>query len=103
MRSPSSLSALKAMGNWRHRSLTRANLLVAAALLLAFRLSDFPRNRESFWMVLPLLMALAGTADTLRCMRSRWNWYHGGVILCAYMDLMVICLILFFLVYPLWL
>ncbi len=101
---PSPVSTqLAALGNWRRRSLVRANLLVVAGLLIAFRISDFPHNRGSIWMVVPLLLALAGTVDTLRCMRSRWNWYHGGVILCAYMDLMVVCLILFFLVYPLWL
>ena len=33
-------------------------------------------------------------------MQSRWNWYHGGVILCVYMDLMALIIILFFLLYP---
>jgi hypothetical protein len=33
-------------------------------------------------------------------MRKRWSFYHGGVLLCLYMDLMAICLILFFLFYP---
>jgi hypothetical protein len=33
-------------------------------------------------------------------MQPRWNWYHGGVILCIYMDLMALCIILFFLLYP---
>ncbi len=94
---------LRALADWRRRSLVRANLLVFGALLLAFRLSDFPHNRASALLVLPLLIAVAGTLDTLRCMRTTWNWYHGGVILCAYMDLMVVCLILFFLIYPLWL
>ena len=102
MPSPFSVQLI-ALADWRQRSLVRANLLVFAGLILAFMLSDFPHNRASFWLVLPLLLALAGTLDTLRCLRSRWNWYHGGVILCAYMDLMVMCLILFFLVYPLWL
>ncbi len=96
-------SQFRAVIDWRQHSLVRANLLVGGGLLLAFRLSDFPHNRQSFWIVIPLLMAVAGTLDTLRCMRTRWDWYHGGVILCAYMDLMVLCMILFFLVYPLWL
>lgn len=91
------------MADWRQRSLVRANLLVFLSLLIAFRLSDFPHNRASIWIAIPLLMALAGTLDTLRCMRTKWSWYHGGVVLCAYMDLMVVCLITFFLVYPLWL
>ncbi len=102
MPSPSSFD-LRAMADWRQRSLVRANLLVFLSLLIAFRLSDFPHNRASIWIAIPLLMALAGTLDTLRCMRTKWSWYHGGVVLCAYMDLMVVCLITFFLVYPLWL
>ena len=102
MPSPSSFD-LRAVADWRRRSLVRANLLVFISLLIAFRLSDFPHNRASIWIAIPLLMALAGTLDTLRCMRTKWSWYHGGVVLCAYMDLMVVCLITFFLVYPLWL
>ena len=91
------------MFDWRRRSLVRSNMLVLLSLLLAFRLSHFPQNRMSLWLAFPLLLAAAGTADTIRCMQRRWNWYHGGVVLCVYMDLMVICLILFFLLYPLWL
>ena len=33
-------------------------------------------------------------------MRDRWSFYHAGVILCIYMDLMAIATIVFFLVYP---
>jgi hypothetical protein len=51
-------------------------------------------------LVLPMLGAIAGTAETVRCMQRRWNFYHAGVILCIYMDLMAVFLILFFLVYP---
>lgn len=50
--------------------------------------------------MLPLLVAMAGTADTLRCMKKRWSLYHGGVLLLIYMDLMSIFIILFFLLYP---
>ena len=45
-------------------------------------------------------VAILGTADTVRCMQRRWNFYHGGVVLCIYMDLMALCLILFLLLYP---
>lgn len=53
--------------------------------------------------MVPLVCAIAGTADTTRCMQKRWNWYHGGVVLCLYTDLMAIGMITFFLLYPLWL
>ena len=91
------------MADWRQRSLVRANALVAVSLLAAFWISNFPHNRASLWLAVPLLLSLIGTLDTIRCMRTRWSWYHGGVVLCAYMDLMVVCLIAFFLIYPLWL
>ena len=100
---PPSNAWLQDLADWRKRSLVRANLLVLLALIAAFWLSNFPHNRLSYWILLPLLLSLIGTADTCRCMRTRWSWYHGGVVLCAYMDLMAVCMIAFFLVYPLWL
>lgn len=102
MRSPSSFW-LRAAADWRQRSLVRANGLVFVSLVLAFWLSNFPHNRASVWIAIPLLLSLLGTLDTVRCMRTRWSWYHGGVVLCAYMDLMAVCMIAFFLIYPLWL
>jgi hypothetical protein len=86
--------------NPRLRSLLRGNLLVLASLGLALFLSDFPHNRANPLLVLPALVAMAGTADTVRCMQRRWSFYHGGVLLCIYMDLMAMCMILFFLLYP---
>ena len=91
------------MTDWRERSLLRANGLVVISLLIAFWLSNFPHNRASVWIAIPLLLSVVGTVDTVRCMQKRWTWYHGGVVLCAYMDLMAICMIAFFLIYPLWL
>ena len=84
----------------RRRSLIRASLLVLLSLLAAVRISDFPHNRQSVFLVLPALVALAGTADTIRCMRRRWSFYHGGVVLLIYMDLMAVAMILFLLLYP---
>jgi len=89
--------------DWRQRSLLRANLLVLVSLLVSFRLSDFPHDRLNLWLAIPLVLAMVGTIDTVRNMRTRWSWYHGGVVLCAYMDLMAVCMIAFFLIYPLWL
>ena len=84
----------------RTRSLLRGNLLVLGSLLAAFFLSDFPRNRPTLLLAIPALLALWGTVDTIRCMKPRWSFYHGGVLLCIYMDLMAVSMILFFLLYP---
>ena len=63
-------------------------------------LTDFPNNRDTALLVFPALIAMAGLIDHVRCMRSRWSWYHGGVLLLIYMDLMVLSMILFFLFTP---
>ena len=63
-------------------------------------LSGFPDLRPNPFIIFPALFSIAGTIDHLRCMRTRWNWYHGGVVLLIYMDLMSISMILFFLLYP---
>jgi len=89
-----------AVFNPRRRSLLRGNLLVLGSFAAAVRLSDFPRSRATLLLAAPALLALLGTFDTIRCMQPRWNFYHGGVVLCIYMDLMAMCLILFFLFSP---
>ena len=91
---------IPAIFNPRTRSLVRGNIIVAASVGLATLLSRFPHLRATLWLILPALFCLAGTADTVRCMKKRWSFYHGGVLLCLYMDLLAITLILFFLLYP---
>ncbi len=91
---------LSRLFNPRQRSLLRANLLVLFSLIAAIYLADFPRNHATPLLILPTLTAIIGTADTVRCMQRRWSFYHGGVLLLIYMDLMALCMILFFLLYP---
>ncbi len=86
--------------NPRQKSLVRGNLLVLTSFVAAFFLSGFPHNRATPYLVIPALLAFAGTADTVRCIRRRWSFYHAGVLLCIYMDLMAVTLILVFLLYP---
>ena len=86
--------------NPRKRSLLRGCLLVLVSLGAAILISGFPRNRATMFLIVPALAAIAGTADTVRCMQPRWNLYHGGVLLLIYMDLMALCMILFLLLYP---
>ena len=72
------------------------------SLLASILMSDFPHNRPTMFLLVPTVLAMIGTGETVRCMRMRWDYYHAGVILCIYMDLMVLCMILFFLIYPYW-
>ena len=89
-----------ALFNPRLRSLARGNAIVLGALALATPMSGFPHLHSNPLIAIPLLITLIGTADTVRCMQRRWSFYHGGVLLCLYMDLMAITLVLFFLLYP---
>ena len=86
--------------NPRAHSLPRASLLVLGSLAVTLPLSHFPQIRREPLIIFPAIVALIGTADTIRCIQRRWNFYHAGVILCIYMDLMTVTLILFFLLYP---
>ncbi len=88
--------------NLRLRSLARGNVMVIGSLFASVLMSDFPHNRATMLLVFPTLLAMVGTGETVRCMRLRWGYYHAGVILCIYMDLMILCMILFFLIYPYW-
>ena len=89
-----------ALFNPRCRSLLRGSLLTLLSLPVALLLSHFPQNRATPLLVLPAIVSVAGLIDHVRCMRTRWSFYHGGVLLCIYMDLMVVGMIVFFLVFP---
>src|ERR1700761_5309948 len=86
--------------NPRVHSLRRAITLVLGSLIVAIPLSHYPRIQRAPWLVIPVLIAIAGTADTIRCIQRRWSFYHAGVILFIYMDLMTLMLMLFLLFYP---
>ncbi len=86
--------------NPRARSLLRGSLLVILSFPLSLVLAHFPDNHPTPLLILPTLLATAGLIDHLRCMRPSWSWYHGGVLLCIYADLMVLSMILFLLIYP---
>ena len=51
-------------------------------------------------MLIPAAGAVLGTFETSRCLRRRWSFYHGGVLLLLYADVLVLALIVFLLLYP---
>jgi len=89
-----------AVFNFRARSLVRGTVLVLVSLVAAFVLSGFPYVHPSWKLIFPAFAALWGTFDTLRCLQLRWSFYHGGVLLLLYMDIMALCMIFFLLLYP---
>jgi hypothetical protein len=86
--------------NPRAPSLLRANLLALISLAIAFPLARFPVDQANPAMLLPIVGAAAGMAETFRCIRVRWSWYHGAVLISLYMDALVLTMILFLALYP---
>ncbi|MGO8718005.1 MAG: permease [Acidobacteriaceae bacterium] len=81
-------------------SLLRGNLLSLVSLAIAFPLAKFPFDQANPAMVLPILGAAAGMVEAFRCIRARWSWYHGAVLISLYMDALVLTMILFLALYP---
>lgn len=89
-----------AVFNIRARSLIRGTVLVIGSLVLSLFLVGFPEIHPSPALILTAGLAGYGTWETLRCLRRRWSFYHGGVMLLLYTDVLVLALILFLLLYP---
>ncbi len=85
----------------RRRSLIRSTVLALAALIWSLSISGFPDVRANAWLLAPFLIACAATWDTTRCLQKRWSFYHGGVLLLIYVDLMVLLMISFLVLAPL--
>ncbi len=80
----------------RQKSLVRGVLLSVGAFFLALRLAGFPDTHKlhgSSWEVAALLGALWGMAETARCLQRRWSFYHAGVLILLYADLMILAAI----------
>jgi len=91
---------LPASLNLRARSLIRGTALVLTSLGASFLLSGFPHVHTAWPISFAALAALWGTYETLRCLRLRWSFYHGGVLLLLYMDVIALTMIFFLLLYP---
>lgn len=84
----------------RSRSLLRGTAIVLISLIVAVLCAGFPDIHRSAWVAIPAVAALYGTWETTRCLRPRWCFYHGAVMLMLYTDILVVALILFLLLYP---
>ena len=70
------------------------------SLALALVCGGFPDARATAWLLLPAALAVLGTVETTRCLQRKWSFYHGGVLLLLYADVLVVALIFFLLLYP---
>ena len=84
----------------RYASLLRGCAFVLVSFFASFPMSGFPATHRTLLLAIPAVLAIIGMVDTARCMHGRWNLYQGGVFFMLLMDMMAICMILFFLVTP---
>lgn len=89
-----------AVFNIRCRSLLRGTVLVIGSVVLALVLAGFPDIRPSLLLLVPTLLTGWGIGETIRCLQRRWSFYHGGVLLLLYADILALALIVFLFLYP---
>jgi hypothetical protein len=80
----------------RQKNLPRAILLSMGAFVASVLLAGFPhieRLHGSSWQILTLIAAGWGMAETARCLQRRWSFYHAGILLLLYADLMILAAI----------
>jgi len=81
----------------RRRSLARGVVLSLAAGAASLRLAGFPRIAAlhgSHWQILLIPAACWGMVETARCLDRKWSWYHAGVLILLYSELLILALIL---------
>lgn len=81
----------------------RAIALSVGAFAASLRLAGFPYIQDlhrSPWQILALLVAAWGMAETARCLQSRWSFYHAGVLILLYSNLMILATIVVLMVVP---
>ena len=86
----------------RRPSLLRGVLLALGALAASLLLAGLPfadAPRGSVWQFAPALADFYGMIETARCLGRRWSFYHVGVLILLYSELMILSMVLFFWVY----
>ncbi len=80
----------------RQKSLVRGILLSLGAFAASLRLAGFPdidKIHGSDWQLAALLAAAWGMAETARCLQRKWSFYHAGVMILLYADLIILAAI----------
>jgi CO dehydrogenase/acetyl-CoA synthase gamma subunit (corrinoid Fe-S protein) len=82
----------------RHRSLTRGILLSLGAFAASLRMAGFPHIENLHgtpWQIIAVPFACWGMVETARCLSRSWSFYHAGVLILLYTELMILAMVLF--------
>jgi len=81
--------------NIRARSLLRGKRAGGRQRCPGAGLGRLSNVHASLLLLVPVFLAAYGTWETSRCLRPRWSFYHGGVLLLLYADVLALALIVF--------
>jgi CO dehydrogenase/acetyl-CoA synthase gamma subunit (corrinoid Fe-S protein) len=87
----------------RQRSVIRAMVVSVGAFFLSLRLAGFPdieNLHNSHWQIVALLLAAWGMAETARCLQRQWSFYHAGILILLYADLMILTAVVVLMTVP---
>jgi hypothetical protein len=73
-------------------------VLSLGTFFASLRLAGFPHIKElhgTSWQFVALLFAAWGMVETWRCLGRRWSFYHAGVLLLLYTNLMILTMVAF--------
>ncbi len=77
--------------------MTRGILLALGAFALSLRLAGFPSIENlhgSSWQIVAVPLACWGMVETARCLKRKWSFYHAGVLILLYSELMILAMVL---------
>lgn len=87
----------------RQKCLARGVAIALCAFVASLLLAGFPHISSlhgSPFQVLTLVGACWGMGETARCIGRRWSFYHLGVVLLLYSELMILVMTAFLTFYP---
>ncbi len=79
-------------------------MLSLGAFAASMLLEGFPRTNSlhaSPWQILVVPVACWGMIETARCLSRKWSFYHAGVLILLYSELMILAMAIFFWLVPL--
>jgi len=87
----------------RQKSLLRGAVLSLGPFIGSLLLAGFPHIENihgSDWQIVMLFLEAWGMVEVARCLQRRWTFYHGGVLLLLYTNLMILAMMVFLVAYP---
>lgn len=99
-RRPANRSLLPAEGTGS-RGICLRNAWLTASLSLSGSATALALDpARAVWPWLAFITSVVSLQQATRCMRKRWNFYHGGVLFLIYADMMLLTLALTLVIWP---